>query len=166
MTASANARAPSPPPTTPAPVTTTADARDLVVHYIEVMEALIDVVQQETDLVRNGRLTQAAALEQTKTELARLYVADTMRLRASREHLVRIAPQVMPELVRRHDEFRALIQVNLTVLATAHAVSEGLVRGVSGEIARQSSPQSYGASGRANTPDPRKAAPLAVSRVL
>jgi hypothetical protein len=40
---------PSPPPATPAPVTTTADARDLV-HYIEVMEALIDVIQQETDL--------------------------------------------------------------------------------------------------------------------
>ncbi len=166
MTASANARAPSPPPATPAPVTTTADARDLAGHYIEVMEALIDVIQQETELVRNGRLTQATALEQTKTELARLYIADTMRLRASREHLARVAPQLMPDLIRRHDDFRALIQVNLTVLATAHAVSEGLVRGVSSEIARQSAPQSYGASGRANTPDPRKATPLAVSRVL
>lgn len=166
MTASANARAPAPPPATPAPVTTTADARDLAAHYIEVMEALIDVIQQETDLVRNGRLTQATALEHTKTELARLYVADTMRLRASREHLARIAPQLVPDLIRRHDEFRALVQVNLTVLATAHAVSEGLVRGVSGEIARQSAPQTYGATGRANVPDPRKAAPLAVSRVL
>jgi hypothetical protein len=51
-------------------------------------------------------------------------------------------------------------------LATAHAVSEGLVRGVSGELARKAAPQTYGASGRANAPDPRKAVPLAVSRVL
>jgi hypothetical protein len=52
------------------------------------------------------------------------------------------------------------------VLATAHAVSEGIVRGVSGELARKSSPQTYGASGRANTPDPRAAQPLALSRML
>jgi hypothetical protein len=160
MTTSANAPAP------PAPVTTTADANDLAAHYIEVMEALIDVVQRETELVRAGHLAQATALEQTKSELARLYVTDTMRLRASKDQLARIAPQVVPELVRRHDEFRALLQVNLTVLATAHAVSEGIVRGVSSEIARQSAPQTYGASGRTRAPDPRNATPLAVSRVL
>ena len=72
----------------------------------------------------------------------------------------------MPELIRRHDSFRALLQINLTVLATAHAVSEGIVRGVSGELARKASPQTYGASGRANAPDPRTAPPLAVSRML
>ena len=72
----------------------------------------------------------------------------------------------MPELVRHHNDFRALLQINLTVLATAHAVSEGIVRGVSGELARKAAPQTYGASGRANAPDPRNATPLAVSRVL
>jgi hypothetical protein len=160
MTTSANAPAP------PAPVTTTADANDLAAHYIEVMDALIDVVQRETELVRAGHLAQASALEQTKSELARLYVTDTMRLRASKDQMARVAPEIVPELVRRHDEFRALLQVNHTVLATSHAVSEGIVRGVSSEIARQSAPQTYGASGRTRAPDPRNATPLAVSRVL
>ena len=77
-----------------------------------------------------------------------------------------MAPQAMPDLLRRHSEFRALIQTNLTVLATAHAVSEGIVRGVSGELARKASPQTYGESGRTTAPDPRSAPPLAVSRVL
>ena len=147
-------------------MTTAADANDLAVHYITVMDSLIDVIQRETELVRAGRLAQAAELEPAKTELGRLYVADTMRLRANREQLARIAPQTLPGLIRHHENFRALLQVNLTVLATAHAVSEGIVRGVSSELARKASPQTYGAGGRANAPDPRAAPPLAVSRVL
>ena len=77
-----------------------------------------------------------------------------------------LAPDLFEALVRRHDTFRALLQINLTVLATAHAVSEGIVRGVSGEMARKSSPQTYGATGLANAPDRRASQPLAVSRLL
>jgi TfoX/Sxy family transcriptional regulator of competence genes len=150
----------------PRPVTTTADANELAAHYLSVMDSLLDVLQQETELVRAGHLAQAAEHEQTKTELSRLYVADTLRLRASRALIEQIAPETMPELVRRHNDFRALLQINLTVLATAHAVSEGIVRGVSGELARKAAPSTYGASGRANAPDPRNAMPMAVSRVL
>lgn len=149
-----------------APIATAADANQLAAHYVEVMDSLIDVIGQETEAVRGGHLKQAAVLEQSKTELARLYIADTLRLRANEKRLAEIAPQTMPELIRRHNDFRALLQTNLTVLATAHAVSEGLVRGVSGELARKDAPQTYGASGRANAPDPRKAVPLAVSRAI
>ncbi|MBX9773186.1 MAG: hypothetical protein K2Y71_02140 [Xanthobacteraceae bacterium] len=148
------------------PVATTADANELAAHYISVMDSLLDVIQQETELVRAGHLKRAAELEQTKTELSRLYVADTLRLRANRALIDQITPQTMPELVRRHNDFRALLQINLTVLATAHAVSEGIVRGVSGELARKAAPSTYGASGRANAPSPRNAMPMAVSRVL
>jgi hypothetical protein len=148
------------------PVTSIAEADTLATHYVEVMDSLLDVVQQETEFVRAGKLSQAAALEQTKTDLARLYVADTLRLRANQAQITQIAPQTMPELIRRHNEFRALLQINVTVLATAHAVSEGIVRGVSGELARKASPQTYSASGRTNAPDPRAAQPLAVSRML
>jgi hypothetical protein len=52
------------------------------------------------------------------------------------------------------------------VLATAHAVSEGIVRGVSDELARKAAPQTYGSSGRANAPGKSATAPLAVSRSL
>ena len=150
----------------PRPVTTTVDANELAAHYISVMDSLLDVIQQETEFVRAGQLKQAAALEPIKTQLSRLYIADTLRLRANRATIEQIAPQTMPELVRRHNDFRALLQINLTVLATAHAVSEGIVRGVSGELTRKAAPSTYGAGGRANAPNPRSAMPMAVSRVL
>jgi hypothetical protein len=131
-----------------------------------VMDALVGVVRTETDLVRAGHLGQAKGCEQPKADLARLYIADTLRLRASHSHLARILPAAkLEELRLRHEAFRALLQVNLTVLATAHAVSEGIVRGVSAELAQKSTPQTYGASGRPNIPS-RNAAPLALSRML
>jgi hypothetical protein len=81
--------------------------------------------------------------------------------------LSRILPAAKLEALRqRHDAFRALLQINLTVLATAHAVSEGIVRGVSEELARKSAPQTYGATGRTNVPQRKSATPLTVSRNL
>jgi hypothetical protein len=74
--------------------------------------------------------------------------------------------EALADLNRKHEEFRALLQINLTVLATAHAVSEGIMRGVSDELARKAAPSTYGASGRTNVPGPSAAQPLTVSRVL
>src|ERR1041385_7307403 len=115
----------------PAPVKSAAEAEELVAHFMDVMDELIGVVQQETELVRAGRLGPAAALGQAKGDLTRLYIADALRLRASQPYLAKNAPRTAETLRQRHESFRALLQINLTVLATAHAVSEGIVRGVS-----------------------------------
>jgi hypothetical protein len=59
-----------------------------------------------------------------------------------------------------------MLQINLTVLATAHAVSESIVRGVNAEVQRRNIPNTYTASGRRAAPGPRHMTPLAVSRSL
>jgi hypothetical protein len=153
--------------TTPAVITSTEEAETLIVRYLNVMESLLSVLKQETELVRAGRLGAAAKLAETKADLTRLYIADTLALRASHPSLTRIMPAAKIEALReRHDTFRALLQINLTVLATAHAVSEGIVRGVSGELARKSAPQTYGATGRTLAPPKSAGQPLAISRML
>ena len=155
------------PLTSPVPLANAEEAEGLTAHFIEVMDALVGVVQQETELVRGGRLGAAARLHAAKGQLTQLYIADTLRLRASRPQLSRLmSADRLDALRRRHDRFRALLQINLTVLATAHAVSEGIVRGVSGELARKAAPQTYGASGRAVAPPASAAQPLALSRTL
>ena len=107
------------------------------------MDALIGVVEEETKLVRAGRLTEVKRLGGQKTDLARLYLADTARLQASQPYLAKAAPGVLKVLRERHNTFRAMLQVNLTVLATAHAVAEGIIRGVSSEINRQAAMIGY-----------------------
>jgi hypothetical protein len=52
------------------------------------------------------------------------------------------------------------------VLATAHAVSESIVRGVNTEMQRRNIPNTYTASGQRATPSPRHNTPLTVSRSL
>ncbi|MEJ0077557.1 MAG: hypothetical protein WDO17_19385 [Alphaproteobacteria bacterium] len=47
------------------------------------MDALVATVEQETDLVRAGKLKDAVALEATKAELARAYVVDTAQVKAN-----------------------------------------------------------------------------------
>ena len=87
-------------------------------------------------------------------------------MKANRKPLSSLVPQEVGALRSRHEMLQAVLKTNLMVLATAHAVSEGIMRRLSGDLARKASPQVYGASGRAATPDPKRAQPLAFSRVL
>jgi hypothetical protein len=130
------------------------------------MDGLLAVIEQETALVRAGRLTEAQKLETDKAELSHLYIADTSRIRASQHFLNQATPGLADDLRKRHDLFRAVLQMNLTVLATAHAVSESIMRGVSAELARKATPQAYGASGHATRPPASSQQPLTLSRVL
>jgi flagellar biosynthesis/type III secretory pathway chaperone len=142
------------------------ETKQVVDHLLAVMDAMLEVVDEETSLVRAGKLSAAARLVPSKQELSQLYVTDTQRLKASQPFLARTAPDILTALRKRHDLFQAILQMNLTVLATAHAVSEGIMRGVSDELARKSAPSVYGATGRAVAPQRREAQPLALSRVL
>lgn len=145
---------------------TSVDPGKLISHLTSVMADIIRIVEQETELVRAGKLTAAAALEPEKTALSQQYLAAASLLNGQKPLLAKASPEQLAGLRRKHDEFHALLQINLTVLATAHAVSEGIMRGVSTELARKAAPQTYGASGQHSAPNPKAAQPLAVSRVL
>jgi hypothetical protein len=156
-----------PPPPAPPPAAMTAtDARKLAVTLMDVMSALLGVIERETALVRAGKLREAMALEPQKTDLSRRYVNAVGQLKASQKYLAQTAPELLDTLHRHHDVFRGMLQINLTVLATAHAVSESIVRGVNTEMQRRNIPNTYTAAGRRATPGPRHMTPLAVSRSL
>ena len=130
------------------------------------IERLRGVVEEETALVRAGRLRQAATLAAAKAALAGELAAGGQRLKADAELLGRAAPERCGALRQAQETFQAALQKNIIVLATAHAVSEGIVRRLSGDLARQSSPQVYGATGRTVAPNPKSGRPLAISRTL
>ena len=151
----------------PVPLAATpADAKKLAEGLMEVMSALLDVIERETELVRDGKVREAMALETKKSELSRRYVGTIAHLKNSQDYLAHTTPDLLAALHRHHDTFRAMLQVNLTVLATAHAVSEGIVRGVNAEMQRRNIPATYTASGQRAAPGPRNISPLALSRSL
>jgi len=133
---------------------------------MDVMSELLGVIERETELVRAGKLREAMTLESAKTGLSRRYVSAVAQLKASQKYLAETAPELLTALHRHHDTFHAMLQINLTVLATAHAVSESVVRGVNSEMQQRNIPNTYTAAGRRASPSPRHMTPLAVSRSL
>jgi len=147
-------------------ISTPVEARKLAEELMDVMSALLGVIERETELVRAGKIREAIALEGQKSELSQRYMVTVERLKTSQKYLAQVSPELLTTLRRHHDTFRAMLQINLTVLATAHAVSEGIVRGVNTEIQRRNIPNTYTASGQRANPGPRNMTPLAVSRSL
>lgn len=143
-----------------------AEARKIAEQLMDAMSALLGLIERETELVRAGQVREAMTLESKKQELSRNYVGAVTQLKANQAQLAKSAPELLSTLQRHHDAFRAMLQVNLTVLATAHAVSESVVRGVNAEIQKRNVPNTYTAAGRRATPGPRHITPLAVSRSL
>jgi hypothetical protein len=146
--------------------TTTAEARELADRLLALMSELLAVIEQETALVRAGKLREAMRHGPKKTELSGYYVTLVGRLKASQKFMQEALPELLNTLHRHHDVFRAMLKVNLTVLATAHSVSEKIVRGVNAEMQRRNIPDTYTAAGRRAMPGPRHVTPLAVSRTL
>lgn len=145
---------------------TTAEAEQALDDLAALVERLSGIVEQETALVRAGRMRSAAEIEPEKRQLAGQLFATGELLKANAKFILQTAPARCAALHRMQDAFRVVLQKNMTVLATAHAVSEGIVRRLSGDLARKSSPQVYGASGRTTALNPKHGRPLAVSRVL
>ena len=148
------------------PIASVGEAEQVIANLNAIVDRLVATLTEEIARVRAGRLRDAAALAEEKAELGRRYVIESDRVMAARELIARLLPDALEALRARHAAFQALLQTNLTVLATAHAVSEGIIRGVSGELARKRAPSTYGASGRANAPGATASQPLAVSRTL
>ena len=158
-----------PPVQSPTPfraIDTDAQGEKLIAEISHLLDELVVVIDKETALVRAGRVVQAAELGVRKTELAGRYYAATERLKANAGFFAAKLPDKVGELRQRHELCRPLLQTNLTVLATAHAVSEGIIRGVAGELTRKAAPQTYGMSGRPSAPPPNAARPVTLSRTL
>jgi hypothetical protein len=153
-------------PETARPVRPTESKPEITLaHLAELMEGLESVVEQETALVRAGRLCEASRLAPRKSELSGRYFKAIEELKANSRRLSR-SPQESGALMRRHDRLQAVLRSNLMVLATAHAVSEGILRRLSSDLARKACTPGYGATGRITAAQTKRAQPLALSRTL
>jgi len=158
--------APSPASAPAKAISTQAEARKHAEDLMDVMSGLLGIIERETELVRAGKIPEAMRLEEQKGELSGRYMVAVESLKNAQKYLTQVSPELLTTLRRHHDTFRAMLQINLTVLATAHAVSEGIVRGVNTEIQRRNIPSTYTAAGQRAVPGPRHIKPLSVSRSL
>ena len=144
-------------------VTSRADAEAHVASVLATMRDLEAALGQETALVRVGRIRDGLAPEARKSELAAGYLCALEAVKANAVALARFAPDAVERLKSAHAGLSRTVEENRVVLATARAVSEGLVRSLSDEVARASRPATYAPAGPARA---SRAEPLVISRSL
>lgn len=119
------------------------------------MEELLAMISRETELVRKGQLVAAGELQPAKAELVANYVKDVQRVKDHSVVIGHMAGARAERMKKRHAEFRALLQINMAVLATAREVAEDLMRSVAREAGERQRPQTYAPPGyRAPGPAP------------
>ncbi len=145
---------------------TPAEARAVATTLLDAMTSLHAVLERETELVRAGNVRDAMQMEPQKSDLSRRYAGAMTHLKMSQPYMAKTTPDLLKILHQHHQVFRGLLQINLTVLATSHAVTEGIVRGVNAEMQRRNAPQTYNAYGQRTAPGPRNLTPIAISRTM
>ena len=148
-------------------ITTAPDAERAIDDLTALIEKLSELVAHETALVHAGKVSRCRRDSVRPSRNWR--TSSTQRasgLKVNAKFLLQSAPARCAALCSVQEAFRAVLQKNLIVLATTHAVSEGIMRRLSGDLARKAAPQVYGATGRATPPTAKYGQPLAVSKKL
>ena len=109
-------------------VSNAVEANSLIETVMETLSALSHVVGEETGLVKAGRLKDAMEREARKAELAGVYMKGVEQVKLNAVALARFAPEKVKRLKNAHLAFQELIDLNQTVLATARAISESIMR--------------------------------------
>lgn len=149
-------------------VASAVEAEQLIEAVLETLGALSHVVGEETGLVKAGRLKDAMEREARKAELAGSYMKGVEQIKLNAVALARFAPERVKRLKSAHLAFQDLIELNQTVLATARAISESIMRDLATDANRQNRAPGYGptATVGAGVFARPNAGPLVVSKSL
>ena len=154
-------------PSAPAPlIGTLGGAEDLLGKVTETVDKLTTLVEDETRLVRLGALFAASDLQQEKSRLAADYVKLRFKVRENAVAISHLQPELVQALSAKHEAFAALLKTNMSVLATAREVAEGIVKNVAVAVGRFASPNVYGSGMRIEKSPHAAARGISVDRRL
>ena len=130
------------------------------------LDALVEILNQETVLLRAGRARAASELTADKTRLAQDYMGLARAVQRQLERLRREAPDLLHALQASHERLAMQMAENLRVIATARAVTEDLLTDVAEAMATRERPRTYSANGQIGGAAPRAAAGVSINRAL
>ncbi len=142
------------------------DARALCISTGKALSNLVEVMNEETVLLRANRYEQAAQISVKKAELAQHYVGLARLVENQHERLTLEAPEEMKSLIAGHEKLTTQMAENLRVLATARDVTQKLLGDVAASVGAAKHPNTYGASGQLSSPASPQANGIAVNRAL
>jgi len=141
-------------------------ADELCARAENALDALVQIMNEETTLLRAGHYQQAGALTANKTQLAQDYVAFARSVQRQLDLLKTEAPAALERLQSGHDRLATQMAENLRVIATARGVAEDLLGGVAETVGQKSRTKTYDKKGEVRPPKSAAARGIAVNRAL
>ena len=141
-------------------------APELCVRAETTLQSLVEIMNEETTLLRAGHFRQAATLTAEKTQLAQDYVSFARSIQRQLERLRRDAPHELLRLQQGHERLATQMAENLRVIATARDVTEELLSDVAAAVGMQNRTKTYGATGTIKTSGGGAAPGIALNRAL
>ena len=132
----------------------------------DALAALVDVMNQETTLLRAGHLREASVLTPAKTQLAQEYVGFARAVQRQTERLKREAPEAVERLRHGHEALATQMAENLRVLATARNITEHILTDVAHVVSQQDRTRAYGRAGTITADPSTSARGIAINRAM
>jgi hypothetical protein len=129
-------------------IATREEAERLLATLTAALDELEGYLDAESELIAAGRIRDGLAGEGRKSELSAAYVLQLQLAKANVVALARLAPEALRVFRARQAAFERVMNRNQTVIATARAVAEGLIRSLSEAVQREARPTVYGAPAR------------------
>ncbi len=123
---------------------TPEEAHVFLDEFEQSMSRLISTIEEETALVRAGKLFDATDVVSRKNDLLGRYLQTRTRLKREFATISKLLPDRLERMRADHVVAIEKIRANLGALAIAREVAEGIVRNVSAAVGRQAAPRTYG----------------------
>lgn len=141
-------------------------ALELCLRAGTTLDALVSIMNEETTLLRAGRIRDASTLTADKTRLAQDYVGLARSIQRQATRLQREAPQEVERLRSGHERLATQMAENLRVIATARDVTDEILSDVAKTVGQTARARTYGAGGEIPASTAASARGLAVNRSL
>jgi hypothetical protein len=144
----------------------TLPANDLCGIALSTLDRLVSILNEETVLLRAGRVREAGGLTAEKTRLAQDYMGFARSVQRELPRLRAEAPAMVEAMKVRHEQFATQMAENLRVIATARAVTEELLTDVANAMNARARPKTYGTTGTLSGQPPTAATGVSINRAL
>lgn len=142
-----------------------AAARALCRSLGATAHALMEVIDDETAVIREGRPQAIEALQSDKIELSARYLREMTKLKRYANEVRDLAADEVETLKPLTQELGAKLLENKNALADVLAVSERLIRKATmAAVAAQSGPSTYGRNGMVTQPPPQATAAISINQ--
>jgi len=141
-------------------------AKELCQMVEAALASLVNVMNEETTLLRAGHMRQAGTLTPEKTRLAQDYVGFARSVQRQNARLKQDAPEAVERLRLGHERLATQMAENLRVLATARMVTEDILTDVAQVVGQQNKAKAYGRAGTITADPASSARGIAINRAL